>query len=100
MKIFYILECDNLYKIGYTVNIQKRLKELTTGNPITINIIYTYHSEFAVKIEGYFHRMFKLKQIKNEWFDLTLSDIELIKTNIKTIENNFKVLSKENYFYK
>lgn len=73
---FVYLICDldkvNAYKIGVTKNIiDKRKKELQTGNSSELHICNYYETEHPYKIESMLHNRFHLNNIKNEWFELT-----------------------------
>lgn len=51
------LNNNTLYKIGITKNnVNKRLKQLKTGNPGTLTVIHTFESQYATKIEKHFHK--------------------------------------------
>lgn len=64
-------DCDKLYKIGKTKNVEQRLKALKTGSP------HIYIVCFGRGIsEGKLHQKFADKRVRGEWFRLTLSDIK------------------------
>lgn len=42
--LVYLIKSGELYKIGYTKDIKKRLKELSTGNPDLL-LLETYQSK-------------------------------------------------------
>lgn len=102
MKIYLIsAEINNeiLYKIGITKrDINKRLKELKTGNAAELNIVDYFESKWATKIEANLHKTFNSKNIKGskEWFNLTNEDLDNFKEKCKMIHDNFELLSKEN----
>lgn len=78
----YVIESSGLYKIGITKQpMGKRLKDLQTGNPTSLNLILVKHCSNYVKIEKYFHRLFKHKHIRGEWFKLSSYDLSLIITS-------------------
>jgi len=92
MSFIYIIRCDNqnLFKIGISNNVDKRLKQLQTGNPYKLKCIYKIKSlEIkASKIEATIHQFLKeanKKHVLNEWFNL--SDDEVF--NLAKCLNNF-----------
>ena len=100
----YLIHCKfvDFYKIGISINPQKRLKQLQTGTPYELSIIYVHESKFPFKVEKILHNTFASKKIADnyeydfeklmgEWFNLTPGDVLDFKKNcIKTeslIEN-------------
>lgn len=96
MFVYLIRSTDNsVYKIGSTKNINKRIKELQTGNAEKIYLVDKYESTNAFKIEKGLHNFFQHKKKLNEWFDFSIEDeikfkelCILIDNNLKYIENN------------
>jgi hypothetical protein len=76
-QFVYIAKHDQYYKIGRTVNIEKRIAAMKTGNPI-IEIIMTRRTENNIELEKYFHALFKGKQYKREWFLLNHDDLKML----------------------
>lgn len=66
----YLIEANRLYKIGRTKDINKRMKQLQTGNPHAIILIKLYETENSIKLEAYIHQTLKDQNIRNEWFRL------------------------------
>ena len=57
MTFIYIIRCDkqNLFKIGISNNVDKRLKQLQTGNPYKLKCIYKIKSlEIKASFEASF----------------------------------------------
>ena len=82
MTFIYIIRCDkqNLFKIGISNNVDKRLKQLQTGNPYKLKCIYKIKSlEIkASKIEATIHQFLKeanKKHVLNEWFNLSDDEV-------------------------
>lgn len=96
---FVYLLCDGeKFKIGMTKqNIQKRIKELQTGNPNEIWVHSYYETDFPLKIEKMMHGRHASSNIKNEWFDLSVSQVINFKNECKQCEEILKAL-KENPF--
>lgn len=99
-KIFfmfiYLLSNDNMqYKIGITKNINKRIKQLQTGNAEKINLIKFYKSEKYYKnIEYALHNTFFHKNIQNEWFNLDINDVNSFENTCKKIEEDLIFMEK------
>lgn len=76
----YILSCHDgkFVKIGICKenNIQRRIKNLQTGNPYPIKIEWVEEREVSNKAEKYLHQCFSDKRVHGEWFEgLTVRDI-------------------------
>lgn len=66
------------YKIGIASNPKARLKQLQTGNPIQLEMIYNVRVLDSYGLEGYFHEKLRNTNVQNEWFqlnDATLNEI-------------------------
>lgn len=96
MMFVYLIRIseNSTYKIGTTKDINKRIKQLQTGNAEQIYIIDKYQSDNAYKIEKALHNFFKHKNKLNEWFDLTIEDEIKFKELCIKIDNNLKFLEK------
>jgi hypothetical protein len=91
-----------LYKIGITKReVKDRLKELKTGNAANLNIVNTFESKWATKIESNLHSYFERKRIEGskEWFNLEESDVKEFIERCQTIHNNMELISKHNTWY-
>lgn len=68
------------YKIGYSVNLEKRLRDLNSGQaPYPIQIIYSFYTIDMARDEEKLHKAFKAYRVYGEWFELPLEAVELIK---------------------
>ena len=67
---------DN-YKVGKTKSLEKRIKQLQTGNEVRLEIKRSI-DDVNPEIEKYLHEYFKDRQILNEWFDINLKEIEYV----------------------
>ena len=96
MTFIYIIRCEkqNLFKIGISCDPEKRCKQLQTGNPFNLKIMYNFkinekYKIKACKIEKTIHdylRNVKNNYMKNEWF--TLTNDEVVKL-VKCLINSF-----------
>lgn len=87
----FILQGTDYYKIGYTNKLDKRLSTVNTSSPHTISCVSFYPfrtSRQASAFEGYLHRNFNDKRLRNditgqlkEWFILNQEDVTQISTD-------------------
>jgi hypothetical protein len=91
---FVYLLCDGeKFKIGMTRGkIEKRVAELQTGNPNKIWIHSYYETEYPSKIEKMLHGRHVASNVKNEWFDLSVSEVCNFKNECKKCEELLKIL--------
>lgn len=95
MFVYLIRLSENsYYKIGTTKNINKRIKELQTGNAEQLFLIDSFESEYAFKIENALHNFYRNKNKINEWFEFTIEDEVNFLKNCKKIEENLIFLEK------
>ena len=75
-KCVYILRTGkNLYKIGRTQDLQKRLASYHTHLPIIFRVIRQYSAENINELEESLHVVFQHKRVKGEWFELSNDDL-------------------------
>lgn len=58
--------CNKYIKIGYTTDIQRRLKELQTASPKRLKVLGTL--EGGTQLEAGLHELFKKHRVEGEWF--------------------------------
>lgn len=84
---------DNTFKIGMTRgNINKRIKQLQTGNGEEIYLVNFYETDYPFFLERSLHLKYYPKQKKNEWFTLDCEDIIHFKEHCKMFEDNARSL--------
>ena len=83
LGFIYVIKCNrtNLYKIGRTINISARFKQLKTANP-DISLIAHYEVR-DTSIEDDLHFKFHHKRIDGEWFELSETELNLINEHVK-----------------
>lgn len=100
--VYLIGEKDNIgkYKIGSTKakDINKRLKQLQTGNSSELYIKHYYETEHPFKLEKMLHNHFKSSNLIGEWFELSESDTEAFMGICEEKEKTIEAL-KDNPFY-
>lgn len=75
------------YKIGFSKNPETRLRSLQTGNSDKLKVLYTENiDKTRVRfIESQIHTNLKHRQIKGEWFNISLESaiLEVKYANIR-----------------
>lgn len=74
----YVIQGDNYFKIGCTINPQKRIKTMSVKSPFELKIRLLLPSDNIDKLEKELHDKFHDKRQKGEWFTLTEEDIGII----------------------
>lgn len=93
MGYVYLLCDGEKFKIGMTKNkIEKRVAELQTGNPNEIWIHSYYETNYPLKIEKMMHGRHAPSNVKNEWFNLSISEVVNFKNECKQCEDILKAL--------
>ncbi len=91
---------EGKYKIGSTraKSVDKRLKQLQTGNPSLLYIKDSFETAHPFKLEKMLHNHFGDKAIIGEWFELSEADTEAFKG---ICEDKMRVIEslKDNPFY-
>jgi len=90
MKGFVYLLCDGeKFKIGMTKqkDINKRIKELQTGNPNEIWLRSYYETDNPLRIEQMMHARYKTNNILNEWFNMGADDVIKFKDTCALCES-------------
>lgn len=91
---------EGKYKIGSTraKSVDKRLKQLQTGNSSLLYIKDSFETAHPFKLEKMLHNHFGDKAIIGEWFELSEADTEAFKD---ICEDKMRVIEslKDNPFY-
>lgn len=69
---------ENPIKIGRARNIKQRINQLQTSLPYDLKLIGYIETSNYIKLEKEIHRIYQNKNIKREWFDLKLIEVESI----------------------
>ena len=92
-KIYLIKSLnEGIYKIGVSKYPNKRLKQIQTGNPAPVEILYLYETENAYKIEKALHNRYSHFNTHGEWFELSIKEEMSFMDNCKKIEDTFNSL--------
>lgn len=81
----YFAKSNNIYKIGISDNPKLRLDNLRTGSAIPIEIEYIIPSDNPRDIETTLHRRFENKKVHREWFNISESEINQLKSEYKVL---------------
>ena len=93
-KCVYILKTGkNLYKIGKTQNLQKRLASYHTHLPIQFRVIRQYPAENISELEESIHVIFQHKRTKGEWFELSEGDLIICDNLVRNFAHD--ILKKQ-----
>ena len=79
--VVYVIRAGqtNLYKIGRTINIDRRLRQLQMMNSQPLTIVKLIQCHDAIATETNLHQKFKLNRRQGEWFELSESAIEFLE---------------------
>lgn len=90
----YLVRAKNgLYKIGSSIDPEKRLNGLKTGSPDKLIIIHTIKTDSAYEAERTFHKKFEHKKVHDEWFALDERDVEFIRSIETVSDDTLRLLS-------
>lgn len=93
-SVYLIRGNDGRYKIGIAKNPKKRISQLQTGNSDQLDLIDSYPSENASKIETALHHHYSHAKLNGEWFDLSITEEALFINRCKTIDETITSLRK------
>src|SRR6478609_1004056 len=71
----YLFKAGDFYKIGFSGDPSKRLKDIQSSCPLPVEIIRTWIHGDAANIEMDLHALFASKRLEGEWFALDESDL-------------------------
>jgi hypothetical protein len=89
----YVIGTNERYqKIGFSANVERRLKSLQTGNPdkLAIHHVEPVPKEQVRLLERKIHKELSYYRLKGEWFNLTSQEaVDLLKFNlIRWLDDN------------
>lgn len=88
------------YKIGITrsKNIEKRIKQIQTGNHNKVTCVNYFQSKYFTQIEKILHRRFYHLKKEGEWFELDISHESDFKNMCEKIHNNLETINDHSVF--
>ncbi len=103
MKWIYLIKAElegvEYYKIGVTGRLpETRLKELQTGNALSLELIHIFKTHFGTLLEARLHRNYAESNENGEWFALKTDEVGNFLDTCQRIENNFKYISENNTY--
>jgi len=75
----YFIQCGELFKVGATVDVYRRLHNIQTCNPMPVELFHKIKSDNMRLTEKLFQDRFGRIQRCGEWFELTPADLKYIK---------------------
>jgi hypothetical protein len=75
-RFIYVLKSRKYYKIGIAKDVEKRMRELQTGDPIKHLFVCSSFFEDAPKFEKRLHEAFDEYRVEGEWFELPPEKLE------------------------
>jgi hypothetical protein len=75
----YLLKHDKVYKIGKSIDVSKRYKDIKVQMPHKTEEIHVIKTDDPSGIEAYWHNRFKDKRLEGEWFKLSVQDVKAFK---------------------
>jgi predicted XRE-type DNA-binding protein len=76
----YVIQCEgtHYYKIGSSFNPNERLKNMQTGIPFDLKLIFSVEKEFANAVELMAHLEFGDHRVRAEWFTFSQPAIDKV----------------------
>lgn len=86
----YIMSNGDAFKVGLSIDPKRRLRQLQTGSPKKLSLVYFVEIETApVKIlESIMHRYLKMNHLTGEWFNADLATIKNLLDFVKIRYDN------------
>ena len=75
----YLLKSGRHYKIGRSIAVGQRERQLQIQLPERANIIHEIRTDDPIGIEEYWHKRFREKRKNGEWFELDQKDISAFR---------------------
>ena len=89
-SFLYVISNGDAFKVGFSKDPKRRLRQLQTGNPKKLQLVYTKEIEVAPVrlIEDIAHKSLKFTKVQGEWFKTDLEKITLELDFIKIRYDN------------
>lgn len=87
--VYLIKNNSGSYKIGITINLERRIKTFQTANDNKLVLIDFTVVKDRILVEKTLHSKLKYKRLSGEWFQLTDIEVETIRTIFKELYTYF-----------
>ncbi len=89
-KGVYVIKMQNTekYKIGKTIDLKRRLKQFSTGNPENIKITYFIATEHYKSLEKHLHEVFNDSRISGEWFSFNEERLQELESHLSLLQSD------------
>ncbi len=64
----YLLSCADKYKVGYSSNVERRMKQLDT-RPFPLELVCKTYSDIAYDVEQRIHKIMSEYKVEGEWYE-------------------------------
>lgn len=89
-KVYCVSHSDKFFKFGITrKRVQKRVKQMQTGNPIKLNVVWCHAIEDFEITERIIHEYLQDKRKLGEWFEISLDFANMIGNEIEDSSYRF-----------
>ena len=78
--LVYLLQAGQHFKIGMTINLDKRLTQIKLQLPFPVTLIHTIQAAHPVQAESHWHRRFASLRLNGEWFALGPTEVNEFKS--------------------
>lgn len=78
--VVYMLQGGQWFKIGKSVNPDKRLTQIKLQIPFPVEVVHTIRAADPLKAEAHWHRRFAALRQNGEWFLLTDAEVKEFKS--------------------
>lgn len=75
----YLLRCGDVFKIGKTVELDRRVKQLSIQLPHAPVVEHSIRANHMDAAEVYYHSIFERERMNGEWFSLNENQVKWMK---------------------
>jgi len=80
--VVYLLRAGEYFKIGWAKTLEKRIRDIQSCYPETLELIHAIPTEDPLATEAQWHHRFRAKRVRGEWFALTPEDVAEFRSEI------------------
>lgn len=78
--VVYLLQGEKYFKIGKSVNMEKRLTQIKLQLPYRVELVHTIRAAHPLQAEAYWHKRFAALRRNGEWFELGEAEVAEFKS--------------------